>query len=137
MSQDRDQTGIRARSPGRYDALGGAVIGRPAGGQDARFRLETVNPGRTWLVYTLIRVGIFAAVLAILLLLQITPWLAAIIAALISLCISIIVLRKPRDEASRSLYAARENRGQAQSAKPAAGSEDEDVEDSAVDRTER
>ncbi|MCS5722793.1 DUF4229 domain-containing protein [Herbiconiux sp. CPCC 203407] len=96
-----------------------------------------MNPGRTWLVYTLIRVGIFAGVLAILLLLQITPWLAAVIAALISLCISIIVLRKPRDEASRSLYAARENRGQARNAKPAAVSEDEDVEDSAVDRTER
>lgn len=85
-------------------------------------------------MYTLIRVGIFAAVLAILLLLQITPWLAAVIAALISLCISIIVLRKPRDEASRSLYAARQSRGQAQSAKPTAASEDEDVEDTAVDR---
>ncbi|MFB2586394.1 DUF4229 domain-containing protein [Herbiconiux liukaitaii] len=94
-----------------------------------------MNPGRTWLVYTLIRVGIFAAVLALLLVLQITPWLAAVIAALISLCISIIVLRKPRDEASRSLYEARANRGQAQSTKPAAASEDEDVEDTAIDRS--
>jgi L-lactate permease len=93
-----------------------------------------VNPGRTWLVYTLIRVGIFAVVLTLLLLLQITPWLAAVIAALISLCISIIVLRKPRDEASRSLYVARENRGKAHREGPSAAAEDEDVEDSAVDR---
>ena len=87
-------------------------------------------------VYTLIRVGLFAAVFALLLLTGAEFWLAAIIAALISLCISIIVLRKPRDEASRSLYAARANRGQARSAAPASTSEDEDVEDTAVDRSD-
>lgn len=84
-------------------------------------------------MYTLIRVGIFAVVLAVLLLLQIQPFIAAIVAALISLCISIIFLRKPRDEASMTLHAARENRGQAARAKAMSTSDDEDVEDSAVD----
>jgi hypothetical protein len=93
-----------------------------------------VKPGRTWLVYTLIRVGIFAGVLIVLLVLQITPWLAAVLAALISLCISIIVLRKPRDEASKTLYAARVNRGRSSRAPgETVRSEDEDIEDGAVD----
>lgn len=99
-------------------------------------------------MYTLIRVGIFAVVLTVLYLLRIEPWIAAVIAAIISLCISIIFLRKPREEAARSLYEARQNRGQAGRPTPAsdpgaaptrkAGStEDEDVEDSAVDGTDR
>jgi L-lactate permease len=95
-----------------------------------------VKPGRTWLVYTLIRLGLFAAVLIVLLLLQITPWLAAVIAALIALCISIIFLRKPREEASKTLYEARNNRGQAASrpsSRAAGASDDESVEDDAVD----
>ncbi|WP_382309693.1 DUF4229 domain-containing protein [Herbiconiux sp. UC225_62] len=91
-----------------------------------------MKPGRTWLVYTLIRLGLFAGVLILLLLLQITPWLAAVIAALIALCISIIFLRKPREEASKTLYEARNNRGQAAS-RPSASREDESVEDDAVD----
>ncbi len=83
-------------------------------------------------MYTLIRLGLFAVVLVVLLLLQITPWLAAVIAALISLCISIIFLRKPRDEASRTLYEARANRGRS-AGRPSVASEDESVEDDAVD----
>ncbi len=103
-------------------------------------------------MYTLIRLGIFAVVLTILYLLSIEPWIAAVIAAIISLCISIIFLRKPREEASRTLYEARLNRGQAGRPAPvvdasgaaaaagrskAGSTEDEDVEDSAVDGTER
>lgn len=92
-----------------------------------------MKPGRTWLVYTLIRLGLFAVVLALLLVLQITPWLAAVIAALVSLSLSIIFLRKPREEASKTLYQARENRHEARRPKTEKVSEDEDVEDSAVD----
>lgn len=84
-------------------------------------------------MYTLIRLGIFAVVLAVLLLLQIQPFIAAIVAALISLCISIIFLRKPREEASKTLHAARANRGQAARAKAMSTSDDENVEDTAVD----
>lgn len=88
-------------------------------------------------MYTLIRVGIFAVVLAVLLLLQIQPFIAAIIAALIALCISIIALRRPRDEASKTLHEARAQRGQATREKTASTSEDEDVEDVAVDDAAR
>ena len=84
-------------------------------------------------MYTLIRVGIFAAVLVVLLLLQIPGWIAAIVAAVIALCISIIALRKPREEASKTLHEARQNRGQARTTPPAKTAEDEDVEDRAVD----
>lgn len=91
-----------------------------------------MNSGRTWILYSLIRLGVFAVVLALLLLLQITPWIAAVLAAIIALCISIIFLRRPREEASKTLYAARANRS-AKSAAPARTSEDESVEDAAVD----
>ncbi len=85
-------------------------------------------------MYTLIRLGIFAVVLTVLLLLNITAWIAAVLAAVISLCISILVLRKPREEASKTLYEARLNRGKAtRDPATAATSEDEDVEDQAVD----
>jgi L-lactate permease len=92
-------------------------------------------------VYTLIRLGIFAVVLTVLLVLQLEPWIAAVVAAIISLCISIIFLRKPREEASRTLYEARQNRGQASrpvaSPSSISSSEDEDVEDGAVDGSDR
>ncbi|MCS5732194.1 DUF4229 domain-containing protein [Herbiconiux daphne] len=91
-----------------------------------------MKPGQTWLVYTLLRLGVFAVTLTVLILLQITPWIATVIGALISLCISIIFLRKPREEASKTLYEARNNRHQAARA-TAQKSEDEDVEDDAVD----
>lgn len=91
-----------------------------------------MNSGRTWILYSLIRLGVFAVVLALLLFLQIVPWVAAILAAIIALCISIIFLRRPREEASKTLYDARANRS-ARSAAPARVSEDESVEDRAVD----
>ena len=92
-----------------------------------------MKTGRTWVVYTLIRVGIFAVVLGGLLITQMTPWIAAVVAAVISLCASYIFLRKPREELANGLYEARHG-----TAKPApraaekAGS-DEDLEDSVVD----
>jgi len=108
--------------------------GAPVSGQEARLRLDSVKPGRTWLVYTLIRLGIFAVVLAVLLALQIEQWIAAVIAALIALCVSIIFLRRPREAASQTLYEARSNRNKAASPAPTGRTEDEDVEDQAVDR---
>lgn len=85
------------------------------------------------MLYTLIRVGIFAVALGILLVTQMTPWIAAVIAALISLCVSYIFLRKPREQLANGLYEARH--GDAKPAPRAAektGS-DEDLEDTVVD----
>jgi type III secretory pathway component EscV len=97
-----------------------------------------VNPRRTWLLFSLIRIGLFAVVLAILLLL-LTPggvpsWISALLAAIIALCISFIFLRKPREEAAKSLYEARTSTKLSQST---VAGDDEDSEDSAVDGTIR
>ena len=59
---------------------------------------------KPWILYTLIRVGIFAACFALLYgVARIEPWLAALIAAAIGLCVSYIFFRPQRDEAVRSL----------------------------------
>jgi len=59
-----------------------------------------VSTRRAWVLYILIRLGLFAAALAILLLLGINPWLSAIFAALIAFALSLIVLQRPRSEIS-------------------------------------
>ncbi|KQM60907.1 DUF4229 domain-containing protein [Agreia sp. Leaf210] len=95
-----------------------------------------MNPRRTWLLFSLIRIGLFAVILALLLLLLspggVPAWISALLAAVISLCISFIFLRKPREEAARSLYEARASTKRSQSS---AAGDDEDVEDAAVDGT--
>ena len=70
-------------------------------------RLVLVKSSRAWIVYSIIRLGIVALVLAILLFLQVTPWIAAIAAAIIGLCISYIFFRGPRDKFSQDIYARR------------------------------
>jgi hypothetical protein len=94
-----------------------------------------VNPRRTWLLFSLIRIGLFAVVLAILLLLLTPggtpPWISAVLAAIIALCVSFIFLRRPREEAAKSLYEARASTKRSQSS---AAGDDESIEDSAVDR---
>ncbi|PPF62240.1 DUF4229 domain-containing protein [Clavibacter michiganensis] len=98
--------------------------------------MSAVNPRRTWLLFSLIRIGLFAVILALLLLLLspggVPAWISALLAAVISLCISFIFLRKPREEAARSLYEARASTKRSQSS---AAGDDEDVEDAAVDGT--
>ena len=92
-----------------------------------------MKTGRTWLVYTLIRVGIFVVVLAILLFTQITPWIAAALAAVISLCASYIFLRKPREELANGLYEARHGNAKAAPRAAEKSGSDEDLEDTEVD----
>jgi len=60
-----------------------------------------------WVSYSIYRVLLFAAPLAILLLLGIRGWIAAVIAAIIGLSLSFILLRKSRENVARELYAAR------------------------------
>ncbi|CAD5990730.1 DUF4229 domain-containing protein [Agreia sp. COWG] len=93
-----------------------------------------MNPRRTWLLFSLIRIGLFAVLLAILLLL-LTPggvpeWISAVLAAIISLCVSFIFLRRPREEAAKSLYEARASTKRSQSS---AAGDDEDNEDAVID----
>jgi phosphate/sulfate permease len=58
------------------------------------------------LVYTVARIGVFAGVLAILLVIGFAPIVATVIATMLSFSFSLIFLRKPR-EASSALIAER------------------------------
>ncbi len=59
---------------------------------------------KPWIIYTLFRVGIFAAVFAVLYgLLSFEPWLAAVIAAVIGVATSYLFFRRQRDAAVASL----------------------------------
>ncbi len=75
------------------------------------------------LLYSLLRVGIFVVLLLLLMLLGIWPWLAAVVAAVIALCISIIFLNAPRSEVSQAIH-DRRSRGRVDA--------DSDAEDAAV-----
>lgn len=90
-------------------------------------RLIIVKSSSAWVVYSVIRVGIFAVALAALLLLQVTSWIAAILAAVIALCISYIFFRGPRDKVSADIYARRTRE---------ARDVDNEIENEALDRIE-
>lgn len=60
-----------------------------------------------WLVYTLLRVGTFVVLLAIMLALQFDPFYATFIAAVLALAISLIFFNKQRDEVSKAIYEKR------------------------------
>jgi hypothetical protein len=66
-------------------------------------RLEGVKSSRQWVVYSAIRVGIFAVALVVLLVVGVTGWIAAIGAAVIGLCVSYIFFRPQRDAVARSI----------------------------------
>lgn len=83
-----------------------------------------------WVPYSVYRVLTFAVPLAILLAMQVVWWLAAILAAVIGLCLSYIFLRKPREGVAREIYAARHPNAEA--AHP-----DAESEDAVLDRLDR
>jgi hypothetical protein len=82
-----------------------------------------------WLVFTVLRVLMFAVPFVILLLLGIEGWLAALLAAVIGFCLSYIFLRTPRDTVARGLYEVRHR--EKEPVHP-----DAESEDAAVDRAE-
>ena len=83
-----------------------------------------VNTTRSaWIVYTVLRLLFFAVPFGVLILLGLSPWLAAVFAALIGVSLSVIFLSKPRAAASESIYEWRHRDRTA----------DDVVEDEAVD----
>jgi hypothetical protein len=62
---------------------------------------------RPWIAYTLVRVGLFAVLFAVLFVLGLEWWLAAIIAAALGFCISYIFFRRLRERVALDLAAAR------------------------------
>lgn len=92
------------------------------GGRAAtRLRLAIVKP---WVAYTLIRVGLFAGIFALLYVLGVAWWLAATLAAVLGLCISYIFFGRLRSAVARDLAAAR--------SRPATDA-DADIEDATAD----
>lgn len=80
---------------------------------------------RQWILFSLIRVGTFAAALAILLLLSVNVFVAAIGATVIGFCVSYIFLRKQREAVSTSIGHLRANKDR---------DRDNDLENEALDR---
>lgn len=78
---------------------------------------------RAWVLYSVVRILVFAAPLGILLAIGLDWWIAALVAAAIGLCVSYIFLRPLRDRVSAQLATARAG---AAEAKPRT---DEDAED--------
>ncbi|MFD5601265.1 DUF4229 domain-containing protein [Leucobacter sp. NPDC058333] len=62
------------------------------------------NPRTAWIVYVVLRLLFFAVPFAVLFLIGLQPWLAAIFAALIGVALSVIFLSRPRATASESIY---------------------------------
>jgi L-lactate permease len=60
-----------------------------------------------WLAYALLRIGTFAVLLTIMLVLQFDPFYAAFISAILALAISLIFFNKQRDAVSKSIYEKR------------------------------
>ncbi|RWZ51216.1 DUF4229 domain-containing protein [Labedella phragmitis] len=59
------------------------------------------------LVYTVLRLLAFLVPLGVLLVLRIEPWIAAVLAALIGMALSFILLRSPREQIAKDIYARR------------------------------
>ena len=57
-----------------------------------------------WILYITIRVGLFAAILAIMLAVGFDPFFSALIAAVVSLAISLIFFGKQREAVSEAIY---------------------------------
>jgi hypothetical protein len=85
-----------------------------------------VNAIPVWLRYTLLRVLLFAAPLAVLLIAGVTPWIAVLVAALFGFSASLIFLRREREQLATDLYAARHR-------ETPVVRDDDEVEDAAVD----
>jgi hypothetical protein len=60
------------------------------------------------LFYSIVRLALFGAILALLMFLSVEGWLAAILAAVIALCLSYIFFAAERDKVALSIHEWRE-----------------------------
>jgi hypothetical protein len=84
---------------------------------------------RPWIKYSLIRLSIFVVVLAVLLILQVNPFIATVIAAVAGFVVSYIFFRKIRDQVAAEFAARNEKPEPIKNV-------DTDAEDEALDRLE-
>ena len=85
--------------------------------------MRVSNPRTAWIVYIVLRLLFFAVPFAVLYAIGLTPWVAAVFAALIGVALSVIFLARTRSTASESIYEWRNRRRTA----------DDIVEDEAVE----
>jgi len=62
---------------------------------------------KPWVAYSLLRLGVFAVVFALLMIANVPWWLSAIIAAVIGLCVGYIFFGKLRDAVALDIAARR------------------------------
>jgi hypothetical protein len=84
-------------------------------------------------VYSALRLGLFAACLLLLLALGARGFLAVLGAAVVSLALSFVILRRQRESVAQAWLASREGRAD----RPATGEVDAAAEDAAIDAAER
>lgn len=90
--------------------------------------MDTRTSKWAWLWFTLIRVGLFAVLLVVfIIVLPIEPWISAILAAIIAMCISYIFLSRPRAAVSQQIAESRAG------TRRSASDRDDDAEDGALD----
>jgi len=88
--------------------------------------------------YTVLRIAIFIASLALLYLIGVRESLLMLVfAAVISVALSYVLLGGPRDQLAQELATRVENRTQQKRQRPSGTQADADVEDAAVDAAER
>lgn len=79
--------------------------------------METPNPAPrrrnlAWLWFSLLRLGLFAVVLLVfVLILPIEPWISTLLAAIVAFCVSYIFFTKPRAAVSEQIDGARRSSG--------------------------
>lgn len=91
------------------------AVAFPSQGQ-TRSQLANVNctlvkSSTRWILYSLFRVGLFAAALAAMLLLGLEWWAAAIVATIVAFAISYIFFSEPRDALAQDLQNRRQTAG--------------------------
>lgn len=92
-------------------------------------KLNAVKALPPIIAYTVLRLLLFVLPFVALLLLQVTWWIALVAASVIGLCLSYIMLAKPRHAVAQDIYDRRHR-------EVPLVNEDDEVEDAFVDRSE-
>ena len=85
-----------------------------------------MKPSTRWILYSLFRVGLFAAALVAMLLLGLELWVAAIVATVVAFAVSYVFFNEPREALARDIQDRRNNVGV---------DRDSDIETSLLDRS--
>ena len=96
--------------------------------QLAQLQSAIVKSSTRWILYSLFRVGLFAAALLAMLLLGLELWVAAIVATVVAFCISYIFFSEPREALARDIRERQLHAGV---------DADSDAENDAIDRATR